>query len=353
MKRFMTILMAVLFNCLMGGTIAACVGAAPVVGAVVMTAIGFIPSGAPVSSLRAGVYREMWTGLVEKQFDSAEEATFLDGVQDLSQYAENDVFHLTDAGVNPDVLINNTTYPIPIQELSEQDVAISLDKYQTKVTPITDDELYAVTYDKIKLRTEQHGTSIASAKHKKAIHAYAPNSNTSDTPVLKTTGEVLSDGRHRLCRADIINMKKELDNAGVPQGGRRIVLCPDHIADLLLSDQTFKDQYYNYTTGRISRMYSFDVYEFTGNPVFTATGPKKSYGALAETGEYQASVVFSLKTVFKCKGSTKMYYSEAKTDPQNQRNLVNFRHRFLAAPKVKRGIGAIYSAYTAPAPAQS
>lgn len=348
MKRFMTVLMAVLINCLMGSAFAACVGAAPVVGAAVMTAIGFIPLDLPVGALKAGVYQEVWTREVVKQFTTAEEATFLNGVPDFSQYANNDVIHLTDAGVDPDVLVNNTTYPIPIQSLSETDKTFSLDKYQTKPTPITDDELYAVTYDKISLRKEQHGTAISEVKHKKAIHAYAPAGDTTKTPVLATTGEVLSDGRHRLTRKDIIALKKKFDVLGVPEQGRRLVLCPDHIEDLLLTDQKFADQYYNYTTGKISNLYGFEVYEFAANPIFTAAGAKKSYGAVADTGEFQATVAFYTKNVFKCKGSTKMYYSEAKTDPQNQRNLVSFRHYFLAAPKVQRGIAAIYSAYTAP-----
>lgn len=343
MKRFLTMMMAVLFNCIMGSVFAAAVGVAPVLGAIGMTALGFIPSGAPVNALRAGVYQEIWIREVVKQFTTAETATFLDGVPDFSQYANNDVLHLTEAGVEPDVLINNTTYPIPVQELSDTDRTFSLDKYQTKVTPVTDDELYAITYDKIALRKEQHGTAIAQAKHKKAIHAYAPSADSVKTPVLATTGETV-DGRKRLTRADIIAMKKRLDNIGVPEQGRRLVLCPDHIEDLLLQDQKFANQFYNYTGGKISNLYGFDVYEFVACPVYTSTGTKKSYGAVAENGEFRASVVFYIGNVFKCKGSTTMYYSEAKHDPQNQRNLLNFRHYFLAMPKVQCGIGAIYSA---------
>lgn len=348
MKKLMTLLMAVMFNCITGSLLASTVGFAPEWGAVGMNIIGLIPASFPAGSLLAGVYQEVWTGEIVKQFTIAEKATFLDGVPDFSQYAENDVIHLTDAGVDPDVLINNTTYPIPVQDMAETDKTFSLDKYQTKPTPVTDDELYAVTYDKIALRKEQHGTAISEVKHKKAIHAYAPASNGANTPVLATTGETLADGRHRITRADIINLKKKLDDIGVPEQGRRLVLCSDHVSDLLLTDQKFADQYYNYTSGKISNMYGFEVYEFAACPVFTSAGAKKSYGVVAETGEFQASVVFYTKNVFKCKGSTKMYYSEAKTDPQNQRNLVSFRHYFLAAPKVLRGIGAIYSAYTAP-----
>ena len=51
----------------------------------------------------------------------------------------NDVIHLVEVGVDPDVLINNKTYPIDVQALEDKDIAIKLDKFQTKATTITDD----------------------------------------------------------------------------------------------------------------------------------------------------------------------------------------------------------------------
>ncbi len=340
--------MAVLFNCLTGGLFAAAVGVAPVAGAVAMNVIAMIPNSAPANAFRATVYTEIWTGEVVKQFSAAEEDSFLNGVPDYSRFAENDVIHLVDAGVNPDVLINNTTYPIDVQNISDTDVTISLDKYQTKATPITDDELYACSYDKMNLRKEQHGDAIAENKHNKAIHAFAPAADTASTPIIATTGEVTDGGRRRLTKNDVIAAKQKLDKLKVPKQGRRLVLCSDHIADLLLQDQRFADQFYNYTTGKIANLYGFEVYEFSNNPVYTVAGAKKSFGAVASTGEFEASVIFYVKNMMTAKGSTKMYYSEAKTDPQNQRNLINFRHYFVALPKVTRGTAAIMSAYVAP-----
>lgn len=347
MKKFFLLLTAVLVNCLTGGLFAAVVGAAPAVGAVAMNVVAMIPNLAPMGVLRGTVYTEVWIGEVVKQFTDAENDAFLMGIPDYSQFAKNDVLHLVDAGVNPDVLINNTTYPIEVQSLSDTDITISLDKYQTKATPITDDELYACSYDKIKLRKEQHGDSIAENKHNKAIHAFAPVSNTKETPVLTTTGEVTEDGRRRLTTKDLIEAKRKLDLLKVPKKGRRLVLCSDHVADLLLQDQKFFDQFYNYTTGKIANLYGFEVYEYSSNPIYSAAGAKKSFGAVANTGEFEASVIFYVKNMFKAKGDTTMYYSEAKNDPQNQRNLLNFRHYFVALPKVARGTCAIMSAYNA------
>lgn len=342
------LLTAVLFNCFTGSLFAAAVGASPAIGAVAMNAIAMIPDLAPMGVLREGVYTEVWTGEVVKQFSAAEDEAFLNGVPDYSRFAENDVIHLVDAGVNPDVLINNTTYPIEVQNLGETDVTVSLDKYQTKATPITDDELYACSYDKMKLRKEQHGDAIAENKHNKAIHAFAPASNTASTPIIETTGEVTDGGRRRLTTGDIITAKQKLDKLKVPKKGRRLVLCSDHIEDLLRQDQKFAQQFYNYTTGVIANLYGFEVYEYISNPVYTVAGAKKSFGAVAGTGEFEASVIFYVKNMMKASGTTKMYYSEAKTDPQNQRNLINFRHYFVALPKVTRGTAAIMSAYVAP-----
>ena len=353
MKKFFLLLTAVLFNCFTGGLFAAAVGASPAIGAAAMNAIAMVPDLAPMGVLRSGVYTEVWTGEVVKQFSDAENEAFLNGVPDYSRFVENDVIHLVDAGVNPDVLINNTTYPLDVQNLSETDIAISLDKYQTKATPITDDELYACSYDKMKLRKEQHGDAIAENKHNKAIHAFAPATNTASTPVLATTGEVTAEGRRRLTTDDIITAKHKLDKLKVPAQGRRLVLCSDHIEDLLRQDQKFASQFYNYTTGKIANLYGFEVYEYSSNPVYTTAGAKKSFGAVAGTGEFEASVIFYVKNMFKANGSTKMYYSEAKTDPLNQRNLINFRHYSVALPKVTRGTCAIMSAYVAPSQSQS
>ena len=254
----------------------------------------------------------------------------------------NDVIHLVEVGVDPDVLINNTTYPIPLQALDDKDIAIKLDKFQTKVTPITDDELYALSYDKMGRVKESHGNSINDGKFAKAAHALCAKEDTATTPVLKTTGKRDPvTGRLKMTPTDLLNLKRALDKLKVPTQGRRLVLCSDHANDLLEASQVFKEQYnINRNDGTIGRLYGFDIYEFANNPLYTAAGKKKDVGASATTGEFQCSFAFHVSRVFKATGSTNMYYSEASTDPQNQRSLINFRHYFICMPK-KADAGAV------------
>jgi len=344
MKTILTMFAAVLFNALTGVVFGAAVGVSPVAGAVGANAIAALVGVAfPQGVLRAGVLKEIWTGEMVKALRAGLESTWLDGIPDQSSIVNNDVIHLVEVGIDPDVLVNNTTYPIPLQALDDKDIAISLDKFQTQVTPITDDELYAISYDKMSRVKESHANALNDSKFQKAAHALAPQKNTAKTPVIATTGEDDGTGRKRLTREDIIALKAKFDKLRIPTQGRRLVLCSDHVNDLLMIDQKFADQYYNYTTGKIANLYGFAVYEFANNPYYSTAGVKC---ALKSTTGYQASFAFYTPRVFKATGSTKMYWSAAETDPEYQRNKVNFRHYFICMPKLADAIGAIYSAST-------
>jgi len=332
----MTILCAVLINSVMGATLGTALGVDPTAGAVVLNTIAlFAGNMVPSGALGAGVLTEIWTGELVKSLRAGLDGSWLEGIPDASSIVENDVIHLVDVGVDPDVLINNTTYPIATQELPDGDIAISLDKFQTKVTPITDDELYAISYDKMGRVKEAHANAINDSKFAKAAHALCATENSDTTPVLTTSGATDAEtGRVKMTISDVVRMKAALDKMKVPAKGRRLVLCSDHVNDLLETAQSFREQYQiDRNDGTIGRLYGFDIFENSENPLYTTAGKKKDVGAEASDGEFQASFAIYTPRVFKATGSTKMYYSAAETDPQYQRNLINFRHYFICLPK--------------------
>lgn len=332
MSKIVTLLFSLLFNAVAGAVLATTVGLSPLAGAIGMNVVsGVIGGTLPAGTLRAGVLKEIWTGELVKSLRAGLEGTWLDGVPDSSSVVNNDVIHLVDVGVDPDVLINNTTYPITVQELEDGDISIGLDKFQTKITPITDDELYSASYDKIARVKESHANAINDSKFTKAAHALCASENTATTPVLITTGERDEDtGRLKMSIKDVIKMKAALDKLKVSAINRRLVLCPDHVNDLLETDQNFKEQYnINRGEGKVGRMYGFDIYEYANTPLYTTAGKKKDVGSTASAGEFQCSFAFYTPRVFKATGSTKMYWSAAETDPEYQRNKINFRHYFI------------------------
>ena len=353
MKKLLFALMGMIIGLVttsaMGATLAVAVGAEPALGVVVLDSVAVTTSAmgglAPAGVVRAGLYPEVWTGELVKAFRTAAESVgWYAKIRSYDQYVEKDTIHLVDIGGDPEVLVNNTTYPLEVTELEDGDIAVKLDKFQSKPTRVTDDELHALGYDKMSSVVERHKDAFSETKFKRAIHSIAPAEHTTKTPVILTSGEVV-DGRKRLTRSDIIALKKAFDKALIPKEGRILVLCADHVADLLEQDQKFSTQYYNYESGAISRLYGFEVYEYDQCPYFNTTTKKKlACGARPGDGDAQSSVAFTTKRVMRADGSTKTYLQEAAANPTTQENLFSMRTYTLCLPLKAEGLGAIVSA---------
>lgn len=307
------------------------------------------PNSFPKGSAMAGVYREIWTGELVESFQPEIEASFLNEIPDYSDKVqssaggENEVIHLVDIGADPEVLINNTTYPIGYEELEDGDIAFSLDKFDTVATKVTEDELYAITYDKIGTANKKHKNAILASKFGKAIHALAPASHTTATPVIGTSGAV-KNGK-KLCTVDdIIDLAAAMNDAGIPDDGNRIlVLNTQHVAGILKEVKNFYKDYAN--IGKAMELkalfYGFKTYVYHNNPFYVAaTNTKAPYKAVFAPATHNvASVAYYAPDMFRAEGSTKFYYDEP--DTQNRFTAINYNHRYLVSPKKARAIAAL------------
>lgn len=346
MKRIIFLLMAVSFNCLVGGTLSAFVGISPMIGAIGLNVVAAVVPlfGSLSGTLRVGLYAELWTGETIKAFrNSVASLGWLNKIRSFdSQVANNNTINFVDLGGDPTVLVNNTSYPIGVESLEDANKAIGLDKYQTKATKITDDEARGLSYDKMGSVIERHREGIDNKKYSRAIHALAPASNTNGTPVLTTTGP--TDGtRKRLVVADLISLKEKFDNMKVPVEGRVLVLCSEHVNDLLLQDTTFAQRYNNHTTGAIANQYGFEIYEYADCPMFNvSTKAKIAFGTAANAAtDRNASVAYYAPRMMKATGETKAYVDEPDTQDQEWR--YNLRHYFICLPLKNEAMGAIVS----------
>jgi hypothetical protein len=298
-----------------------------------------------------GVYREIWTGELIESFQPDINASFLMEIPDESRWVqssgsgENQVIHLVDIGADPEVLINNTTYPIGYETLPDGDVSFQLVKFQTKATKVTDDELYAITYDKIAVVNKKHKNAIMATKFKKAVHALAPQNNTVQTPVRLTSGAVVG-GKKLATVDDVIDLGGDMSAAGIPDDGNRIlVLNTVHNTGIVKEVKDFYKDYLNIATGQLRPLFhGFKVYLYHAMPFYLASNNTKvPYGAVFNPATHNvASVAFYAPDMFRAEGTTKMYYDVP--DTQNQAAAVNYRHYFLVSPKKARAIAALVTA---------
>ncbi len=290
------------------------------------------------------IQTEIWTGEVQKKFRA--DGSWTEAIPDYSSKANNAVIHLFDMGADPQVLINNITYPIASNELPNGDIAIVLDKYDTGNERVTDDVLYALDVDLMSEVIEKHVETMKEVIFTKGIHAIAPQSNTANTFIIATTGA--SDGganaRKEITIKDLTNLKKAFDKAKVPQKGRILVLCPDHFQQILAIDQRFENQYNNLREGEVLKAYGFEVYQYPQNPVYNTSLAKVSYGALpAPTTDCYASVAFHAPSMFKAMTDFKPFLLPAELQPELRENTFGLRARAIIMPKKQRAIAAIVS----------
>ncbi|MRM84518.1 hypothetical protein LEQ04_08495 [Riemerella anatipestifer] len=258
------------------------------------------------------------------------------------QWVNNDVIKIPKRGLAPKVLINNKIYPIASNKREDGFISLSLNMYDTENTTVTDEELYALPYDKLGDVQQQHREELEDKTAEHALYSIAPD-HSDKTPVLVTTGEDDGTGRKRLTAKDLINFKKALDKRLVPKDGRVLVLCPDHVADLLVEDLTFKQRYQDANGGMIAKSYyGFETYESTYAPKYDKSAKTKKPFGSADDG-VEASVVFNKKNTVKAPGSVKRYARAAADNPEMRENTIGFRLYWIAVAIKDEGTAAIIS----------
>lgn len=260
--------------------------------------------------------------------------SWLNELEDFDHMVKYDTINLAEVGADPDVLENNTVYPLVPVTREDNKITATLSTFDTKPTHVTDVEDMNVDYKKTKSVMGQHINSLRTKCSKSGAYNMSPQTNTADAPVLKTTGAKNARGFKALTFEDVTNLSLAFDEADIPQEGRVIVLCPQHKTDL--KNENIKLYKAMMSDKEID---GFKIYTHTGNPTYDpATGAKSPYGAL--TGNPSSFAFYKARTL-RARGSVT---AEAERHFATYRGtLVGAQVRFVAMPLGKKAVGAIYS----------
>jgi hypothetical protein len=284
--------------------------------------------------------KQVWTGQLMKNFYP--DTNFLQYAKDFTQFVDADKLKFADAGLDPKVLINNTTYPIVVTERIDTPLSIELDKFETENTLVRRPEVIEYAYDQLESVIMGHRNTLRTSTGAKAAHAFAPQEDTQFTPVLQTTGTNDGTGRLRLVIEDILRLKTKYDELDYPMDKRYLVLHPKHVEDLILLDtKAFKD-IIDFKDSAPQRFAGFNFLQCTRNPSYDKTTLKKVPFNAAVTNQHTFSTFsFYGDEVMKADGELHMYAT--LDDPKERATIIGFDKRFVALPIRQKGIGSIIS----------
>jgi hypothetical protein len=330
--KFSKFILALLYNCLVGLILSSVIAANP---SVCIAAVNLIGSCMYLLHKKygklafEGLAAEVW--LPDVMEDFYPDNSFLREAEPMDQFVTKDIINLAEAGVDPDVIINNTTYPITETVANDVPHSLALDTYDTTSTIIRNAQAVELVYDQRTLYTNKHKKALLNKFSTKAIHAYAPQSNNSYNPVMVgTTSDSVLDM--------IIDLEQKFNDLDVPEENRVLVLCSKDQASIAKENKAL---YKEFMAKPGSVLYSFKIYRFSKAPAYNkTTGAKIAYGAaLNPTTDILASVAFHSGEVMKAQG-TFDFFSRLK-DPDVKGDKFNYQMRALALPKRNKYCGAI------------
>lgn len=295
----------------------------------------------------AQLYKELAEAELIKQF--RHDNSWAAELTPKQKWVANDVIKIPKRGAAPAVLINNNVYPIASNNRDDDFITLSLNKYDTENTTVSDDELYALPYEKVNDVQVQHREELEDQTAAHALYSLAPSAASSTMPIIETTGEVNPEtGVRRLITADLIRLWALLGALKVPLEGRILPLSVQHAADLMHEDSTRQKTWgQEWLEGKVPQSHAgFKLYVSTYSPQYKKIADawaKQAFDS-AVAGAVQASVCFNKKTACKATGTVKRYMVLAENDTKNRQNEVGFRLWFIAVAIKDEGIAAIVSA---------
>lgn len=278
-----------------------------------------------------GLAPEVWIPLIKENPYPAN--SFMQSATDMSALVDYDSINFAEAGGDPDVLVDNTTFPIPESVASDSPLRVTLKTYDTTSTIVRNAVAIELAYDQRALYANKHKKALAKKIGLDAAYAYAPTAANAGN-----FNTVLSLGASDSLIDAVIDLQAAYNGFDDDGTNRNLVFNPLHLAKIAKEDKVL---YKAIMAEPGSIFYGFKVWTYSKNPIYIAsTGVKAAFGAAYVGGTHKyASFSFLGGEVMAAQGTVEMF-SRLK-DPDVKGDKFNFQMRALALPLRAKFQGAI------------
>lgn len=291
-----------------------------VAGAVygVGTGLQFVkPFNISESAMFMALQKEIW--VPELKENPIPDTSFVFASTDKSEYVENNKIHLQEAGLEPGVhedYFAGNEDPLPVATVDDIPSEVILKTYSTEQTRHRDLQEIELAYNRRQSVIGRHKTSLAKNLGKRASFAWTPAATNAYNQILTLgAGDSVIDAM-----IDLQLFFAKLDKSE----GLNICLSPDHMAAVRKENVKL---YKEILAEKGQTPYGFKVHSYSQNPLFTAAGVKKAFGAVAEAGDKRSSFAWCEDEVFRCFGDVEMYAN--LRDSGLQADTLSFAQRAL------------------------
>lgn len=282
------------------------------------------------------IEKQIWIELIKEGL--IPDTSFLSQSVDMSEFVDHNKINLAEAGVDPDVLIDNTVFPVQAAQRADSPLELALHTFDTMNTIVRNIEEKESSYNKMDSVIRSHRNALTKKTSAFAAHNWCPSENGVYTPVLAASGVANKAGYKRFSFEDLLLMEAKYRELDVDMDSLVAVLTPMHLADLMAEDMK---QYREILAAK--KVFSFSLFNFSKLPVFDSTTMrKKAFGAVADpTKDAPASLFYCKDEVMRAQGTVEVFAKYK--DPDQRGDVLGFQQRFTALSIRNKYTGAIYS----------
>lgn len=283
------------------------------------------------------IEKQIWVSMLMEHYYP--NRTFLSRSVDMTAMVEYNKINLAEAGVAPDVLVDNTDYPIETEQRTDTPLELPLHTFDTKNTVVRNVEKLELAYDKMDSVVRQHRNQLFAKTAAYAANNWTPQQTKDLTPVRATSGTGTNkQGLTPLSFDDVLAMDAWFRSQDIDPSTMVAVLNPYHLADLMAEDMKM---YKEMLSG--NKLFGFDLYTFSQLPYYNATTAQKvAFGTATSDTDTQCSLFYCANEVMRADGDIEVF--ARYKDPEQRGDLIGFQKRFTALPIRNKYQAAIYSA---------
>lgn len=323
-----------------GGSVSAMAGLAPIVGIGALFLGSFIPQ-IPAGGLGMAVEVELWHDDIAQELLKDNE--FLKYAFDADGYVlEGKVVHLPQSGGAANVEKNRSVFPAVNVKRNDTDNTYALDEYTTDPVLIQNAETVEVSYDKRTSVIEENMEGIKEYIADDMLIKWSANVIASMK--VKTTGDSTgatapdaTGNRKAFTETDLKSCRDKLNKQNVSKSNRYMLLSTEMLSQLETSmgDKFYYKDVVNLPEGTLTKLYGFYIMERSEVLVTTAADAIKVIGAAAAVTDHQAGLFWQKNMVERALGEITMF--ESLGDPNNYGDTYSFLVR--AGGRGRRGDG--------------
>ena len=308
--------------------IALCYAAQPLTGLPAFpSAVAFVAASTAIQYFTGSIFNagsalfalqtEVWVSGIKE--NPVPDHSFVMASTDMSEYVENNKLHLAEAGIEPavyeDYFAGNEN-DLPVADISDIPSEVVLKTYSTEQTRHRQLQEIELQYNRRESIIKRHRISLEKNLGKRAAFEWTPAADDANNKLLVLgAGDSVIDAI-----IDLQLFYAQKDKAG----NANICLSPEHMASIRKEDKTL---YKAIMAEKGMKLYDFNIYSYSQNPLFDNTNAKKPFGAAQVAGDKRCSFTWVTDEVFRAFGDVEMYAT--LRDAGLQADILSFAQRAL------------------------